>query len=374
MKTSTSERIGIARESLGCDGGRIIQPIQGDVLDQSEAGDANDLRVDVTIVCPFYNEGQILGAAIETMLDHLEEHLEGSWELVVVNDGSTDDSAAVAEKISIEHPKLRVLGYRFNRGRGHALRAGINQALGDIIVTTECDLSWGEDIVERVVKAMRDNADADIVVASPHLPGGGYKNVPAKRVFLSKFGNYVIRALMVDTASMNTGMTRGYRRDSIQILPLTEDGKEFHLEVILKAKALGYRIAEIPALLEWKQYKHDGEEVKRKSSSKVNKLMVSHSLFSLFAHPIRYIWPLGAVSALVSICFLLAGVVRVSMGLVSVYMLIVALAFGIIALILFIFGVLSQQGNLLQVELWKINQEVLRLRGKSDNGSSNEVS
>ena len=148
--------------------------------------------------------------------------------------------------------------------------------------------------------------------------------------------------------------------------PRAAGGKEFHLEVILKAQALGYRIAEIPALLEWPLYRHEGKEVKRKSSSKVNKLMISHSLFSLFAQPIRYIWPLAGASVLVAIGFFLAGVIRFSMGLVSVYMLIVALAFGIIALILFIFGILSQQGNMLQVELWRVNQEVLRLRNKSD--------
>ena len=50
---------------------------------------------------------------------------------------------------------------------------------------------------------------------------------------------------------------------------------------------LGYRISEIPAVLEWKDYKHKGREVKRKSSTDVNKLVISHSLYSLFANPIR---------------------------------------------------------------------------------------
>lgn len=86
---------------------------------------------------------------------------------------------------------------------------------------------------------MSSDPGADIVVASPHLPGGGYKNVPAKRVWLSRLGNKVIRACMSDAATMNTGMTRAYRRRAILSLPLYEPGKEFHLEVILKATALG---------------------------------------------------------------------------------------------------------------------------------------
>ncbi|MFV2041264.1 MAG: hypothetical protein ACC644_04650, partial [Candidatus Hydrothermarchaeales archaeon] len=92
---------------------------------------------------------------------------------------------------------------------------------------------------------------------------------------------------------MNTGMTRAYRRRCIRSLPLEEDGKEFHLEVVLKAQAMHYRISEIPAILEWKEYKHEGQRTQRQSSSKVNKLIVSHSLFSLFGNPVRYVWMLA---------------------------------------------------------------------------------
>ena len=333
--------------------GNLNLPVEGDVLEVGA-----DAELDVTIVCPFFNEEKILGHAIRTLLKRLESHIESTWELIVVNDGSSDSSATLAAEIAAENPRLRLLSYRHNRGRGYALRTGISQARGAVIVTTEIDLSWGEDIVERLLAATSEHPDADIVVASPHLAGGGYKNVPAKRVFLSRFGNHVIRFLMTDAASMNTGMTRAYRRASIRGLPLSEDKKEFHLEVILKATALGYRIEEIPALLEWKQYKHEGKRVKRTSSTRVNKLMVTHSLFSLFANPIRYIWPLSAMTVLVAVGFLVAGFVRLYLGMVSIFALLVSLAFAIISLLLFLFGVLTQQGNMLQAEIWRLRQQL----------------
>ncbi|MEM7236105.1 MAG: hypothetical protein AAF517_28325, partial [Planctomycetota bacterium] len=171
-------------------------------------------------------------------------------------------------------------------------------------------------------------------------------------------GNWVIRTCMSNVASMNTGMTRAYRRASIRALPLEEDKKEFHLEVILKSQALGYRFAEIPAILEWKQYKHEGKRVKRKSSSKINKLMLTHSLFSLFANPIRYIWPLAGLSLLTALGFFVYGVVRFLREEVSVYMLLVSLAFASISMILFLFGVLTQQGNMVQAEMWRLKQEI----------------
>ncbi len=316
-----------------------------------------EATLDVSIVCPFYNEEAIIGDAIGALLKRLQD-LPAVWELIVVNDGSTDSSRAIAEEIARDNPRLRVLSYRFNRGRGHALRTGIAQARGEIVVTTEIDLSWGEDIVERLYAAMREHPEVDIVVASPHLQEGGYKNVPFKRVFFSRFGNSIIRACMSNAVTMNTGMTRAYRRDMIRTLPLTEDGKEFHLEVVLKAQALNYRFHEIPAVLEWKDYKHKGQRLKRKSSSKIKRLVVTHSLFSLFANPVRYVWGLSGFSLLFSLGFLAAGIVRFAMDLVSVYMLIISLTFAIIALMLFAFGVLAQQGNMIQGELWRLKRDL----------------
>ena len=332
------------------------QPIRGDV-----AVVGAEATLDLSVVCPFYNEESILAQAIGTLLDRMDA-LECEWELIVVDDGSKDGSARIAEEMAARHERLRFLGYRFNRGRGHALRTGIGQARGAVIVTTEIDLSWGEDIVERLFAAMQERPDADVVIASPHLEGGGYRNVPAKRVFISKFGNWVVRSLVANATSMNTGMTRAYRREAIRTLPLDEDRKEFHLEVVLKAQALGLRIHEIPALLEWKDYKHQGQRVERKSSSKINKLVLTHTLFSLFARPMRWSWGASAAAALMSAGFFVAAVVRLSMGLVSVYMLIVSLAFALLATMSFAFGVLAQQGNMIQAEIWRMKQDLAGIR------------
>jgi glycosyltransferase involved in cell wall biosynthesis len=214
--------------------------------------------MDVSVVCPFYNEAGILEASVRGLLAQLEL-LPHDWELIIVDDGSSDGSGALARSLTRLSPRLRVLGYRTNRGRGHALRTGIAAAQGDTIVTTEIDLSWGDTIVHELVAEILRHPETDMVVASPHLPGGGYRNVPFKRVLLSRVGNMIIRACLSRAPTMNTGMTRAYRRELIQSLPLSEDGKEFHLEVILKATTFGARLREIPAMLEWKEYKHQGQ-------------------------------------------------------------------------------------------------------------------
>ncbi len=323
----------------------------------------------VSVVCPFYNEERILEEALTRLLDALQS-LEAEWELLVVDDGSTDSSRAIAERVAAERPGLCVLGYPQNRGRGFALRTGIAAAQGQVVVTTEIDLSWGEDIVHRLVRAMAEHPEADIVVASPHLPGGAYRNVPARRVWLSRLGNRVIRACMSNAATMNTGMTRAYRRDAVQSLPLYEDQKEFHLEVILKAHVFGLRVREIPAVLEWREYKHAGERVRRKSSSNVSRLIVSHSLFSLLANPVRYVWALSFLAMVLGLVLLVLAAYYLATDRVAAYTGLTAILMFVGSLVLFVLGVVLKQGNMVQREIWTLQRDQLRwLRDLGRGGS-----
>ena len=315
--------------------------------------------IEVSVVCPFFNEAAILDDALRSLLDRLRG-LGASWELIVVDDGSTDGSRELALAAAREEPRLRVLGYPRNRGRGRALRTGIAAARGEIVVTTEIDLSWGKTIVADLVAAMRAEGDADIVVASPHLRGGGYRNVPAKRVWISRVGNRIVRLCMANAATMNTGMTRAYRREVIQTLPLVEDGKELHLEIVLKATALGYRILEIPAVLEWKQHWRAGRPVARRSSSNINRLIVSHSLFSILANPVRYVWLLSVAFVLLGALFVGGAAVLYLRDRVAAYTALFGLSLAIVGMLLFVLGVVLKQGNLILRELWFLRHESLR--------------
>ena len=322
--------------------------------------------VDISVVCPFYNEAGIIEHTVRKMLEQLRA-LDATWELIVVNDGSTDGAGAIAERLAGESPHLRVIGYPQNRGRGYALRTGIAAARGEIIVTTEIDLSWGERIIHDLVAAMRSWPEADIVVASPHLPGGGYRNVPAKRVWLSRIGNRVIRAAMSNAVTMNTGMTRAYRRDIIQSLPLFEDEKEFHLEVILKATAFGFRIREIPAILAWTDERRAGQALRRKTSSRINRLVVSHTLFSLSANPVRYVWALSLLLFVMGLFWFGLAAVFWFRHLVSAYAALTSFSLFTMAFIFFVLGIVVKQGYMIQRELWTLQHYQLRsARSSSD--------
>ena len=315
----------------------------------------------ISVVCPFYNEEAIIGASVAGLLRNLET-LDDQWELIVVDDGSQDASLAIAQEIAASEPRLRVVTYDRNQGRGYALRTGMQHTKGDLIVTTEIDSSWGDDIVHRIVRAFHDRPDADMVIASPHLPGGGYRNVPLKRVLLSTVGNYIIRGGLTYKVTMNTGMTRGYRREKILALPLEERDKELHLEIVNKALAFDYRIYEIPAILEWKDHKLARTGVNRKSSSNVPRIVRTHLLFSILTAPFRYIFAASAVLALAAAAFVAAAFYRLLFThQVAIFLAITGFFLGLFAFLVFAVGVLAQQNRALHREIWRV-QAALRDR------------
>ncbi|MEG3637898.1 glycosyltransferase family 2 protein [Magnetococcus sp. PR-3] len=324
----------------------------------------------ISVVCPFYNEEAILEKAILHMLSSLES-LDDDWELVVVNDGSLDSSPSIAQALAQQHDRLRLEGYEVNQGRGAAIRHGVAAARGELVVVTEVDCSWGDRIVHEIIAQFRQYPKTDMVIASPNLPSGGYRNVPQKRVMISRLGNHILRVAQSKAITMYTGMTRGYRKEKFMSLPLTMNGKEMHLEVVQQALALGFTIREVPAWLEWKDHKlAKPNALPRKSSSKIPKLIQSHLMFSLVTAPFRYIFPAALGLLLMAIFF--AGWSFVNLGNPdpSIYTFLVAILLFLFAFLVLTMGVISHQNLSLHKELWRVRsslQEITEeLKKKND--------
>ena len=254
----------------------------------------NQEAPEVSVICPMYNEAAGIEANLGRLLEALG-HLPHTWELIVVNDGSTDHSAALVTGMAQKEPRLQQFGYPRNRGRGYALRTGFKLARGRYIVTTESDLSWGPHIVADLLAGLAEQ-DCDMVVASPHGRGGRLENVPAHRIFLSRFGNRILRLASESRITMLSGMTRAYRRPVIDALFLESDGKEVHLEIISQAEALGFRIGEVPAVLSWEAPKPGLPA--RKSNFNAPRYIYSHMMFTFGQAPFL----LMGTAGLISIC------------------------------------------------------------------------
>ena len=182
------------------------------------------------------------------------------------------------------------------------MKTGFAEARGDVIVTTEADLS-GDPKSSADVRTARRDPRLDAVFASPHVAGGGYR-IPRHRIALSRWGNRLLRALYPSRVSMTTGMTRAYRAWVIQGQQFANDGKELHLEIAHRLMSLGHEIGEVPAILSWPA---GGDQKaargRRTNWTKIRKLIASHLAFGVFQGISRIIVPAIACLSLAIVGF-----------------------------------------------------------------------
>src|SRR3989344_2451503 len=96
----------------------------------------------VSIIVPMFNEEKLIASTIETLTLAFASS-QFQWELLLVNDGSDDNTLDICKKYSLKNNNIRLISYSRNCGRGKALRVGLSSATGDLILTTEADLTWG---------------------------------------------------------------------------------------------------------------------------------------------------------------------------------------------------------------------------------------
>ena len=145
----------------------------------------------LSVVLPAYNEAAKVAGTLEALRSALSD-VEGGLEIVVSDDGSTDATAAEAERLAAADPRIRVLRNP-HQGRGGALKAGLAAAAGDIVVTVDADLSYGPQDVRRLFEHLRKYPHCNHVIGSCYMPGGRVEGVPAKRLLVSRWGNVLLR-------------------------------------------------------------------------------------------------------------------------------------------------------------------------------------
>lgn len=213
-------------------------------------GAAAEPTPELSVVIPAYNEAPDLAESIRQLARWLAT-VTRRWELWVIDDGSTDSTRSIAEDCQHDLEPLQVDGFARNRGRGAALRLGLQRARGDVVLTTEADLSWGVEVLERLAESVRSGA-VDMAVASPHAPLGRFVDVPWRRRVLSSGANWIANRALGHRVSMATGATRAYRRSVLPRILSPLDGKAFHLDTLCRALRQGVPVGEVPATLRWR--------------------------------------------------------------------------------------------------------------------------
>lgn len=207
----------------------------------------------LSLVIPCYNESDSI-AQMLTQLTAIRPELDrrGPFELVLVDDGSRDDTYARLVEAFSGWDNVRIVQHDRNRGLGNALRTGFNNARGEIIVVTDSDGTYPFTTIPALLDKL--TPDVDLVTSSAYHPQGGVDGVPAYRILFSQGASLIYRLLVDWNIHTYTAMYRAYRREVVEQVPTTAEGYLVMAELLVGAVRAGYRVAEYPAVLRVRQY------------------------------------------------------------------------------------------------------------------------
>lgn len=234
----------------------------------------------VSVIVPAYNEEDVVVDTLSRLTEYMTSIEDRyRWEIVVVNDGSTDETGPLADEFAATRPNVRILHHRINFQLGQALRYAFNHTDGDYVAVIDCDLSYAPEHIGRMLYAIEDSG-ARIVIASPYAEGGRTTDVPFGRRVLSRGANRLLSAAAGGGLTTITGMVRVYDGRFLRTLDLKAMDTEINTEIIYKAQILHARIVEIPAHLDW-SFQHTEGARRPATNFRVSRGSVS-SLFSTF--------------------------------------------------------------------------------------------
>jgi dolichol-phosphate mannosyltransferase len=200
------------------------------------------------LILPTYNEAENVDAIVRAALAQLEatgrEHT-----ILVVDDGSPDGTGRIADGLAEEHEAVRVLHRAEKQGLGRAYLAGFEAALGEgaeLVLEMDADFSHDPADLPRLIAAADD---ADVVLGSRYVEGGGVENWGALRRLVSRAGSWYARMLLRVPVRDLTGGFKCFRARVLETIDLNgvhANGYGFQIELTYRAIQAGFSVKEIP--------------------------------------------------------------------------------------------------------------------------------
>jgi dolichol-phosphate mannosyltransferase len=205
----------------------------------------------LSVILPTYNERRNLPILVHMLVEELSKptKLHGRFEIVIVDDSSPDGTGAVALKLAEAYGPdvVQVRARPGKLGLGTAYRHGLQFCRGDWVVLMDVDLSHHPKFIRSMIQRQRDT-EADIVTGSRYIAGGGVHGWTFSRKLVSRSANLLATLALWPQVSDLTGAFRLYRRTVLSTLigECQTKGYPFQMELMVRARALGFVIAEVP--------------------------------------------------------------------------------------------------------------------------------
>ena len=203
----------------------------------------------LSIVVPVFNEEKTIHDVLKHLLAlSLPDNIP--FEIIVVNDGSTDGTSEQISRIAKKNKKITLLNHEQNKGKGTAVRTGIKKATGDYIIIQDADLEYDPKYISTLLAELKKN-DVDVVYGTrlhrlPHLN----KEESRTRFLIHYFGNRFLSLITsICYGQWITDMETCYKlfpRSAVLTMKLESRGFEFEPEITAKLMKAGYHIHEVP--------------------------------------------------------------------------------------------------------------------------------
>jgi dolichol-phosphate mannosyltransferase len=217
----------------------------------------NWIRSDmISIIIPLFNESENIIRYPQTLfpaIKNVSELCGETFEFIMVDDGSTDDTYSVLLSIGLEERNVKIIHYKINSGMGTAIRKGIAGSHGELIITMDSDLTFRPEDIPGLIRAYRSTG-ADCISGSPYLEPGMIEEVEPFRLLLSKTINYLYRILLGGNISCVSPIFRLYRKSSLDEITITSRNFEINAEILSKFILTGKTVVEVPVQLRKRRY------------------------------------------------------------------------------------------------------------------------
>ncbi len=203
-------------------------------------------RLTYSIIIPAYNESARIGATLDKVLTYAAER---RWEaeVIVVNDGSRDNTVEIVRQYVEKHPTLRLLENPGNRGKGYSVRNGMLHAGGEVLLFSDADLSAPIDEAPKLFAAISEGAD--IAIGSRWLQSElQTQKQPLYRQLFGRIFNLLLRMILaLKFKDTQCGFKAFSRRAAQAIFPLQKIERwGFDPELLYLAKKLDFKVVEVP--------------------------------------------------------------------------------------------------------------------------------
>lgn len=229
----------------------------------------------LSVVIPAYNESKTIQVVVEKLLASCSSI---DFEIVIVDDFSKDETAAISKKLAGQYQNIQVVQHEYNKGKTEALKTGFRYCTGNIIMVQDADLEYDPKDIVRVIEPIR-NGHADIVYGSrlidPHknnifLP----KSLFANKI-LTFLSNLFTRYKFTDVETCY----KAFRRPIIQNMTITSKRFGFEIEVTAKISKLKLRIVEIPISYFCRSYS-EGKKIGARDALQAMGYILKYNLFT----------------------------------------------------------------------------------------------